>query len=163
MQVAGFMTEFGAVGDDPMGHELIDLQTSRADDQLQSWAYWTYKSFFDITTQNAATEAFFNSDGSLQEDKVNRLARAYARSIAGVPKVMQFDRTASTFRLEYFLNYGKSNMSTEIFLNRAVHFKNGFNVTLSPDIAQYTIIGDFVIVTHNRTVAGQSLTVTISQ
>jgi hypothetical protein len=32
---------------------------------MQSWTYWTYKSFDDITTQNALTESFFNASGTV--------------------------------------------------------------------------------------------------
>jgi len=40
-QVAGFLTEFGAVGEDKDSLELIKLQAEGADAALQSWAYWT--------------------------------------------------------------------------------------------------------------------------
>jgi len=42
------------------------LQAEGADESLQGWAYWTYKSFDDVTTQNQHTETFYNDDGSLQ-------------------------------------------------------------------------------------------------
>lgn len=41
--------------------------------------------FHDITTQNAASESLFDTDGSVQEYKLAALSRTYATAIAGMP------------------------------------------------------------------------------
>jgi len=99
--VGGFLTEFGAVGNDSDSLELLQLQASGADSLLQGWAYWTYKSFDDVTTQNQHTETFFNEDGSLQLGKIKALARTYARAIAGKPTAMSFDPSTAKFKLDF--------------------------------------------------------------
>jgi len=77
----GFLTEFGAVGDDQVSLDLLEYVLSEADVQLQSWAYWTYKSFDDITTANGHSETFFNFDPTspagrtVQTEKVRKLTR----------------------------------------------------------------------------------------
>ena len=63
---ASVMTEFGSVGDQPSDIRLLNKVTSAADEFLQSWFYWTYRSYGDITTQNPATETFFYPNGTLQ-------------------------------------------------------------------------------------------------
>ena len=45
------ITEFGAVGDGIPSAEAIDALGDLADTHTQSWAYWTFKGFNDITTQ----------------------------------------------------------------------------------------------------------------
>ena len=76
--VGGFLTEFGAVSDDPKSLALLRLQTGGADSLLQSWAYWTYKSFDDITTQNAGTETFFVSSSGGGGSKASKSSRSKA-------------------------------------------------------------------------------------
>ena len=77
------MTEFGSVGEDAPSLAKMDLMLDQADDALQSWTYWTYKSFDDITTQNAQTESFFNGDGRLQMQKMHTLSRPYVGTRRG--------------------------------------------------------------------------------
>ena len=42
--IGGFLTEFGAVGNDSDSMELLQWQCDGADALLQSWTYWTFKS-----------------------------------------------------------------------------------------------------------------------
>ena len=59
---------------------------------LQSWAYWSFKSFNDITTSgDPNAEGFFHADGSLQADKIQALVRPYSPAVAGVPVKLAFD------------------------------------------------------------------------
>ena len=92
----GFLTEFGAVSDSNLSAALLDAMGAEADAQLQSWAYWTYKSFDDITTENKVTETFFKADGTLQMNKIKRLSRTYAMAIAGTPSKSLFSPAAPT-------------------------------------------------------------------
>lgn len=63
LKLGGFLTEFGAVSNDDDSIHLLEKQAEGADKMFQSWAYWTYKNYDDITTQNSQTETFFNTDG----------------------------------------------------------------------------------------------------
>jgi endoglycosylceramidase len=99
LQLGGFLTEFGAVGNDGDSIKLLHEHASFADSFFQSWTYWTFKGFDDITTQNAATESFFNTDGSLQTAKVTALARTYAQTISGQPASMSFDPSSRVLYL----------------------------------------------------------------
>ena len=64
------MTEFGAVDDDPSSVRLLEKITRAAEARLQSWFYWTYRSYGDITTQNSNTETFFHQNGTIQYEKI---------------------------------------------------------------------------------------------
>jgi len=51
------------------------------DQYLVGWAYWEYKNFADLTTSaGTGSEGFYNSDGTLQTNKVAALARIYLQA-----------------------------------------------------------------------------------
>jgi len=155
---ASIMTEFGSVGDQPSDIRLLNKVSSAADEFLQSWFYWTYRSYGDITTQNPATETFFYPNGSVQELKVKALSTTYPHAVAGAAETIMFnmDRTTGFFELNYTTNAGnggsdrscremmkaKSNAldtsqiscpnstATVIFLNEKMWYPSGFTVTL---------------------------------
>lgn len=133
LKVGGFLTEFGAVGDDDDSLKLIELQTKGADDLFQSWAYWTFKSFDDITTQNPATETFYYPDGTLQTSKVKALSRAYAPIVAGEPGSMSFDPDTSAFSLSYTVDL-PSTATSEVFLPTGFYYPSGYTVETSEGV-----------------------------
>ena len=112
--LAGFMTEFGAVGQDTPSLAAVTKVLDSADAALQSWAYWTYKSYDDITTQNRFTETFFTESGDLQMDKLRALSRPYAQMVAGIPRTMVWDRKAGTFVLTYTTETPRSNVTESV-------------------------------------------------
>eukprot|EP00936_MAST-01D_sp_MAST-1D-sp1_P000590 g590.t1 len=143
--VGGFLTEFGAISDSPLSTATLDLVLNTADEQMQSWAYWTFKSFDDITTQNQHTETFYNTDGTLQLHKLRALSRTYAMAVAGTPTRALFSSLDASFELVYAPLRSNSSAylddevarTTEIFLNEAVWYNGtgasaGFTVTISP-------------------------------
>ena len=71
---ATLMTEFGAVGNDPASIRLLNKVLTAAEALQQSWFYWTYRSYGDITTQNSDTETFFFPNGSIQSNKIKALS-----------------------------------------------------------------------------------------
>jgi len=79
----GMLTEFGAVGEGPGSLNLLHLMTKKAAENSQSWMYWQFKDFDDITTQNVASETFYYKNGTLQSAKVAALSEPYASHIAG--------------------------------------------------------------------------------
>merc|ERR1712110_571109 len=70
--LAGFLTEFGAVGGSSQELAHMDRLLGRADELLQSWAYWQLKKYEDFTTQNAA-ESLYNASGQLELEKLKTL------------------------------------------------------------------------------------------
>jgi endoglycosylceramidase len=52
------LTEFGAVaGDSADALETLDHLLDNADEHAQSWAYWQFKSYNDITTASSGAFA----------------------------------------------------------------------------------------------------------
>lgn len=133
----GMLTEFGAVGEDPVSLVFIKVGLDSADARLQSWAYWTYKSFDDITTAgNPLGESLFRSDGSLQVAKLQTLTRAYAPVIAGRPERHEFDNStgAEILHIQYIID---SNITgnTVIFAHAQYHYSSGVDITIAPSTA----------------------------
>ena len=82
--------------------DLIRMTIDPADERAQSWAYWSFKSFDDITTTGDAGgggESLYNKDGSVQDGKLRTLTRAYARAIAGRPTKIKFENASGEEQL----------------------------------------------------------------
>lgn len=92
------MTEWGAYDNTPPGSkELTDghditvrkniscalLNSHKlqrlADENLQSWIYWQFKGYHDITTQSSVAEGLWFANGTVNTDKVKMLSRTYAQ------------------------------------------------------------------------------------
>lgn len=135
-QVGGghFLTEFGAVGPHESSAEVISFLADLADLTQESWTYWTFKGFHDITTQNSASESFYNADGSLQTLKVGALSRTYAQRIAtSNTKEMftQFNATTKAYSLSY-VPAADVNLPTIVYFNSELHYPNGFTYSVVP-------------------------------
>jgi endoglycosylceramidase len=126
------MTEFGAMGNVTSAVENLELLTSVADLFLQSWTYWQYKLFNDITTSGPSESFYIGKD--LEISKVKALSRTYAQAISGVPIHMAFQPSNSHFVLSYAVDTS-INQPTEIYLNEHLYYPNGFTVTLNPSAA----------------------------
>jgi len=125
-----FMTEFGALGNLTSSIEDIDWITDAADSFFQSWTYWQFKYFADLTTSGTG-EGFYNKDGVLEENKLKALSRAYPRAIAGTPEYFSFEPRNAEFKLEYRIDTGITQ-ATEIYLNEKYWYPKGYSVTLNP-------------------------------
>jgi len=136
MGSGGFMTEFGAVPNTSIALESIRFLTQEADKHLQSWTYWQYKFYNDITTQSPG-ESLFNGDSPV-ENKVKSLARTYAQAIAGIPTYMHFDNETSRFELRMNVNT-EITEPTVIYLSETYYYPHGIEVQLLPSgIAKWT-------------------------
>ena len=96
---ARMLTEFGALGSDPMSLYTLQQTLVAAEARLHSWAYWQFKNYHDITTcsyddSKDNDEGFYDADGGLQTSKVALLARPYAPIVAGRPIAQSFDEAA---------------------------------------------------------------------
>ena len=132
-----FMTEWGANSNETSGLRQIDALTGYADDYLQSWTYWQFKWYRDYTTQNHPPqgESLYDQDGNLELNKLRKLSRTYAPIIAGRPILMSFNPNTAAFVLEYAIDKTVSQNDSEIYLNEALHYPNGFTISIKPENA----------------------------
>jgi endoglycosylceramidase len=130
----GMMTEWGALSSSPGAMQQIHRISSLADEYIQSWIWWQFKDYDDVTTASIGdVESFYDSKGQLQVEKVKALSRTYAQAISGTPLAMKFNTTTSEFSLDYV--YGANiptSQPTIIFLNQAWYYPRGYNVVLNP-------------------------------
>jgi len=109
---SGFLTEFGACHGSPTCDEQLRWSLNAADTAFQSWAYWG-------VVRDATTT-------------VDRLARVYARAIAGRPLYSYYipDQDQRYFLLTYSIDT-TIQQPTEIFVPD-VHFPNAsYGVSVS--------------------------------
>lgn len=123
------MTEFGAIGQKPSEYAAVDRLLDAADHNMQSWSYWQFKKFHDITTANSE-ESLYDGDGRLETAKLKLLSRTYAQAIAGTPVRMDFDSAHATFELEF--NASVTSAPTEIYLNEAMYYPKGYRTEVEP-------------------------------
>lgn len=84
-----------------------------------------------------------------------QLSRTYATAIAGAPVSMSFNPTTAHFTLLYASSASvKSGATTEIYLNEAFYYPQGFYVTFAPlGVASYTKTHNRVEITHTAAFA----------
>eukprot|EP01094_Clydonella_sp_ATCC50884_P025311 TRINITY_DN6604_c0_g2_i1.p1 TRINITY_DN6604_c0_g2~~TRINITY_DN6604_c0_g2_i1.p1 ORF type:complete len:554 (+),score=159.76 TRINITY_DN6604_c0_g2_i1:65-1663(+) len=162
MGVGGFMTEFGAMLGTENGVESLHFVTGQADKYIQSWAYWSFKYYQDITTvSTSGGESFYLKNGTLDEPKVRALSRSYAQVIAGVPSLHMFDPDTAEFTLTYTINEEAKVQSTEVYVNERFYYPTGLDVAVEPPAsASFTHAHNRVTVVHAPGASGD-LTVTI--
>jgi endoglycosylceramidase len=95
---ASLMSEFGASDD------LSDLArlTNDADQHLDGWMYWAYKTFNDPT--GSPQEGLFRNDAkrsSVKQAKVKTLFHPYPQAIAGIPTAMSWDAAHRVLTFSY--------------------------------------------------------------
>ena len=137
---AAFLTEFGACS----GSEACLAEISRvadvADAHFQSWAYWQFKYFSDITTVSGPAESFYDADGSLQAPKVAALRRTYAAAVAGAPASMRY--AAGAFRLAF--EASDAAVATEVVLDGRDVLVDVVNGSYAVDGTALTVVADSV-------------------
>lgn len=131
MGVAGFMTEFGAMLGTQAGIDSLHYLLGKADHSLQSWAYWQYKTYEDITTASSSGAESFYVNGTLDYNKVRALSRTYARATAGVPTVQFFDPITAVFQLGFDIVEGLTSDITEIYINTDYYYPSGYSLSLT--------------------------------
>jgi hypothetical protein len=107
-----------------------------ADDAAQSWMYWQYKYYNDITTCTPEGEALFYSNGTACESKLRALSRTYPIAVAGSIDNFSFDAESAIFTLSYTpladltISDDPTSKSTEIYFNAQLFYSSGANVDL---------------------------------
>lgn len=161
-----FLTEFGANDNMPSGVESVHVMANLADKHLQSWTWWMYKDFYDITTASypGSAESFWDNEGNLQYDKVKALSRTYAQFTSGMPSHMSFDHETGAFQL-VFMSDPSIKEPTQIFYNHEMHYPDGITVQISPSSAatyELSKCGRYVLV-YNKGAESQEVTVALTR
>lgn len=137
------MTEFGAVQEQLKG-ALMDLESlaQQSDKHKQSWMYWQYKYYNDITTCTPSGESLFNNDGTPAVKKLETLTRPYPSAVAGTIVDYDFNIKTYKFQLSYTVaaaNAAKPELeakTTVIRLNPSSHYPKGVRIIVEGSAAQ---------------------------
>ncbi|CAD8189631.1 unnamed protein product [Paramecium pentaurelia] len=126
LKIGGFLTEFGAVGDDQKSKDILDFILDKADSYQQSWTYWQYKGYNDHTTMSTMyEEGLFYEDGSFQQLKLSALKRPYAYQIC--TDFIETNQYYSETR-EFFLSFKtKVGCQTKIFIPNEINSSQVFD------------------------------------
>jgi len=169
MGVAMLMTEFGAA--ENIKGDMIALQRTveHADKYLQSWMYWQFKYYNDITTCTPVGEGMYNADGTVVDAKMNILTRPYPQATAGLLKAFDFDSGAGSLVMTFSPLADVSAASvlgrtTDIYCNGEYHFRFGVTVELSSP-AGFTIVPkkNHILLVQNQNITEEEVTVTIKR
>jgi len=145
LAVAGMMTEFGALRGTPVGVDELNYLLDLADREIQSWCYWQYKFFADLTTASADGAESFYVNGNLDTPKVKALARTYAPVIAGVPSRHRFDPHTGEFTLDFTINSNLgSNCTSTIFASQEFYYPNGVMISVSSNLVVSSQSGNYI-------------------
>ncbi|EFA85830.1 hypothetical protein PPL_01061 [Heterostelium album PN500] len=157
----GFMTEFGAISNTTNAMDTITYMMNEADNYFQSWCYWQFKFYNDLTT-SGPTESLYLADGSLDVIKVRTLSRTYAQAIAGSPQKMTFDIQTASFTFSYEIDTSITQ-PTIIYLNEAMHYPNGYTASITTGSAQISSpsTNTINITPTTSTLNGQLITIEI--
>jgi len=157
---AAFMTEYGAIENGTESIKKIGYLMDLADQQIQSWSYWQFKYFGDITTANSQ-ESFYNGDGVLESNKVKMLTRTYPRAVAGNITKTYFDRSTGEYTLT-FAPSARSNGISELYAS-SLWYPDGVNIKVDNNCVNYTQPDEYgCIYLNSQKCSEDTLTVVIS-
>eukprot|EP00769_Ergobibamus_cyprinoides_P003371 gnl/Ergobibamus_cyprinoides/466.p1 GENE.gnl/Ergobibamus_cyprinoides/466~~gnl/Ergobibamus_cyprinoides/466.p1 ORF type:complete len:566 (+),score=151.38 gnl/Ergobibamus_cyprinoides/466:190-1698(+) len=125
MGLPTILTEFGAVGDDPLAMGEVRFISAAADQAYMSAVYWAAKSFGDFTSQlPGPQEGIFQQADTpiLFEDKAVALSYPYPVKVAGSNP--DFAALDDIFVLEYDFDPASavSTRCTEVFISQTWQF-----------------------------------------
>eukprot|EP01094_Clydonella_sp_ATCC50884_P014736 TRINITY_DN2523_c2_g1_i1.p1 TRINITY_DN2523_c2_g1~~TRINITY_DN2523_c2_g1_i1.p1 ORF type:complete len:564 (-),score=118.85 TRINITY_DN2523_c2_g1_i1:864-2555(-) len=158
----GFMTEFGDNSNATSGLDNLRWMTEQADKYLQSWAYWAFKEFHDITTQGF--ESFYNIKGELEVGKLKELSRTHPQATAGTPLSLSFSAASGEMSYKYALNKTIS-APTVIYANAELYYPQGWSVDISPHgAASWAVEGvnRILVRPDSSTPDGEVITIVVS-
>lgn len=99
---------------------------------MQSWAYWQYKYFNDITTTSGPEEGFYKHDGKLDTGKVRALARTYVQAVRGTPHKQAFNPLTASFYLQYNADRPSATLPTEVYYHAPFYYPMGYKLSVQP-------------------------------
>jgi len=126
--IPAFLTEFGAVSNSSRSATEISYVADLADEHLNSWSYWQFKGYNDITTQArpASIEGFYDEKGNLQSEKVKALSRNYFYATCGLPIKQHFNHKTAEFTFTYKPKNNCNGANSELFISEDFYYPNGF-------------------------------------
>ena len=130
------------------------------DKHQQSFIYWQFKLFKDITTC-CSGESFYDASGNIYMDKVKALSRTYPQTIAGNSINYNFNMYNSDFEMNYSASSLNSNSDTIVYFNAILYYFNGVAIEIIvPDdyknqISFKVTDGKYIIITSNFTTNDQ--------
>ncbi|RYH31967.1 hypothetical protein EON65_01505 [archaeon] len=139
------MTEFGAAEDIKSDLAVLEAVTSKADSFKQSWMYWQFKYYQDITTCTPQGESLYNADGTVCEDKLKILSRTYPQAVAGdivnykyTTRNGDFEMTFLPLNKDYLGLASDEGKVTIIYVNTDMTYPRGLDVNLTStnDVSQ---------------------------
>eukprot|EP01121_Diplochlamys_sp_Union-15-3_P017331 TRINITY_DN6080_c0_g1_i1.p1 TRINITY_DN6080_c0_g1~~TRINITY_DN6080_c0_g1_i1.p1 ORF type:complete len:410 (-),score=39.87 TRINITY_DN6080_c0_g1_i1:66-1184(-) len=136
----GFLTEFDINGDPITVGDY-------AERYKQSWTTWEYKAYVPKT---GWSYGFWFPNGTINTAVVKSHSRTYAYAIAGTVVSSEFNAKTSEYNLSYRIN-PTCKLSTEIYLNEALYYPRGWNITFSPpDVASWSRLEpkNYIKLTH---------------
>ena len=126
------LTEFGALSNSNESVAEVTRVTRDAERNFNSWVYWQFKYYNDITTaaRPGSIESFYHENGSLQTNKVKALSHPYFEAICGTP--LKTSWTTTSVEL-LFVPGDCSPKHTEVFVNEVFYFPLGVKLQTSPE------------------------------
>ena len=141
------MTEFGGIRDVRGDLYGLNYMSEKMDAYQQSWMYWQFKYYQDLTTSTPVGEALYNNDGTVVQDKLLVLSRTYPMAVAGniiaysfyaeaprLPNDHDINRRNGHFELTYqpWLSAASADLTsrtTEIYYNSELYYPYGVHVS----------------------------------
>jgi endoglycosylceramidase len=133
------MTEFGATRDIQSDLYALQRNCRLMDEYRQSWIYWQFKYYQDITTCTPIGESLYNADSSVNEDKIRVLSRSYPQAVAGSEISYEFNPITALFKLSFLplatlptaVTASSAQITTAVYINREYNYPHGAIVTVS--------------------------------
>lgn len=138
------MTEFGAAEDVRGDIYALEKSMQMADKHKQSWMYWQFKYYEDLTTCTPTGESLYQEDGTVCEHKLRVLSRTYPQAVAGSLDMYHFNPLDARFTLKYSLVtaaeratqprsgteglQSADGLTTVVYFNRDLYYPHGANV-----------------------------------
>eukprot|EP00128_Syssomonas_multiformis_P001856 Colp12_sorted_trinity150504_noHs@1682 len=129
---------FGSTDNTPSGLRHIKVLADIADTKLQSWAYWQYKLYDDIST-TSVLQGMFDESGPV-EGKVHALARPYPMATQGLLQSVNFNAENTTFTFTFTAN-PSIRAPTEVYLG-AHNFPAGCHVAVMPRMTTHFYLSE---------------------
>lgn len=132
------MTEFGASKDVLGDIYQLEKYCHQADKHGQSWMYWQFKYYGDITTCTPVGESLYDENGEVVEHKLKVLSRTYPQYIAGSTPEYFFNPVDGVFKLSYTPLASipsslklRSAAVTQIYYNRELYYPHGAKISIT--------------------------------
>ena len=135
------MTEFGASRDIKGDMYALNYLCEKMDMHQQSWMYWQYKYYNDITTCTPEGEALYLNNGTVAQDKLRVLSRTYPEVTAGTLLNYSFHvELTGMFTMNYQPWVGSASTSaidsplarvSSVYYNEELYYPKGVHVKLS--------------------------------